>query len=45
LVLKGNLEQTGEVLRKIKEALSDLKLNQGTDTVELEAEVVEESNK
>lgn len=38
LVLKGNLEQTGEVLRKIKEALSDLKLSSTSTTVELEAE-------
>lgn len=38
LVLKGNLEQTGEVLRKIKDALSDLKLSSTSTTVELEAE-------
>jgi hypothetical protein len=42
LVLKGNLEQTGEVLRKIKEALSDLKLTSTSASVELEAEAVDE---
>ncbi len=44
LVLKGNLEQTGEVLRKIKEALSDLKLNASSTTIELEAENLGEVN-
>lgn len=42
LVLKGNLEQTGEVLRKIKEALSDLKLTSTSASIELEAEAVDE---
>lgn len=42
LVLKGNIEQTGSVLRKIKDALAELSLNNQVSEAKLEAELVAE---